>query len=118
MLFIVGIGPGSKDYILPKAIQVLRNSDMILGFERALLSIDFIHNNKQVVKNLKEVISYADENMDKNISVVASGDPCFYGITDFINRSYKGNIKVIPGVSSFQYFSAKLNKQYFNLAYR
>ena len=112
MLFIVGIGPGSKDYILPKAVQVLKNSDVILGFERALLSIDFIYNEKQVVKNLNEVIFYAEENMDKDISVVASGDPCFYGITDFINRSYKGSIEVVPGISSFQYFSAKLNKSW------
>ena len=112
MLFIVGIGPGSKDYILPKAVQVLRNSDMILGFERALLSIDFDYNKKQVVKSLKEVIFYAEKNMDKNISVVASGDPCFYGITDFVNRSYKGSSEVVPGISSFQYFCAKLNKSW------
>lgn len=112
MLFIVGLGPGSKDYILPKALQVLKDSDMILGFERALLSIDFAFNKKQVVKSLKEVIFYAEKNIDKNISVVASGDPCFYGIIDFINRSYKGSIEVVPGISSFQYFSAKLNKSW------
>jgi cobalt-precorrin-7 (C5)-methyltransferase len=114
MLFIVGLGPGSKDYILPKAVQVLRDSDVILGFERALLSIDFVENKKQVVKNLKEVISYTEENTGRNISVVASGDPCFYGITDFVNRNYKGNIEVVPGISSFQYFCAKLNKSWQN----
>lgn len=112
MLFIVGLGPGSKDYILPKAVQVLKNSDVILGFERALNSINFLYNKKQVVKGLKEVISYAEKNTEKNISVVASGDPSFYGITDFINRSYSGRIEVVPGISSFQYFICKLNKSW------
>jgi cobalt-precorrin-7 (C5)-methyltransferase len=112
MLFIVGLGPGSIDYILPKAVQVLKNSDAILGFERALDSIDFDYDKKKIVKSLTEVICYARENMDKNISIVASGDPCFYGITDFINRSYSGNIEVVPGISSFQYFVSKLNKSW------
>lgn len=112
MLFIVGLGPGSKDYILPKATMVLKNSDIILGFERALLSIAFVYNNKQMVRSLKEIIYYAEENMDKTVSIVASGDPCFYGITDYVNKNYKGNIEVVPGISSFQYFCAKLNKSW------
>lgn len=112
MLYIVGLGPGSKDYILPKAVQVLENSDMVLGFQRALSSIDFLYIKKHVVKSLEEIISYSEDNMDKNISVVASGDPCFYGITDFINKNYKGCFRVVPGISSFQYLCAKLNKSW------
>lgn len=112
MLFIVGIGPGSRDYILPKAVQVLKNSDIILGFERALESIDIDYDKKKIVKSLKEVIRYAQENMDKNISIVASGDPCFYGIVNFINRNYSGETKVVPGISSFQYLISKLNKSW------
>ena len=27
MVYIVGIGPGSKDYILPKAIEILKKSN-------------------------------------------------------------------------------------------
>jgi cobalt-precorrin-7 (C5)-methyltransferase len=110
MLYIVGLGPGSKDYILPKAVQVLENSDMVIGFQRALSSIDFLYNDKHVVRSLEEIISYSEDNRDKNISVVASGDPCFYGITDFINKNYKGSFRVVPGISSFQYLCAKLNK--------
>ena len=110
MLYIVGLGPGSKDYILPKAVKVLENSDMVLGFQRALSSIDFLYIKKYVVKSLEEIISYSEDNRDKNISVVASGDPCFYGITDYINKNYKGCFSVIPGISSFQYLCAKLNK--------
>ncbi|MBU5590561.1 precorrin-6y C5,15-methyltransferase (decarboxylating) subunit CbiE [Clostridium sp. MSJ-4] len=112
MLYIVGIGPGHKDYILPKAVEILSNSDFIVGFNRALKSIDFVSVKKIPIKSIEEVLSIAKENEDMKISVIASGDPCFYGISDFINRNYKGNVEVIPGISSFQYLSSKINKSW------
>ena len=36
MVYIVGLGPGNKDYILPKAIDVLNKSDEIIGFRRLI----------------------------------------------------------------------------------
>ena len=32
MVYIVGLGPGNKDYILSKAISTLEKSDVIIGF--------------------------------------------------------------------------------------
>ncbi|WP_010238446.1 precorrin-6y C5,15-methyltransferase (decarboxylating) subunit CbiE [Clostridium arbusti] len=113
MVYIVGLGPGSKEYMLNKAIDTLRQSDMVIGFNRALSSIDFVHEEiKVVVKTLKEILDIIDNNSDKNISIVASGDPCFYGISDYINRNYKGNLVTVPGISSFQYLMSKLNKSW------
>ena len=42
MLYIVGIGPGHKEYILPKAVNILNKCNVILGFSRAIESIDYI----------------------------------------------------------------------------
>lgn len=113
MVYIVGLGPGSKEYMLTKAIDTLRQSDMVIGFNRALSSIDFVHEEiKVVVKNLKEILDIINNNADKSISIVASGDPCFYGISDYINRNYKGSLVTVPGISSFQYLMSKLNKSW------
>ncbi|AJA47363.1 putative cobalt-precorrin-7 C(5)-methyltransferase [Clostridium pasteurianum DSM 525 = ATCC 6013] len=113
MIYIVGLGPGSREYMLVKTIDVLENSDIIIGFKRAMESIAFIKGeNKVVVKNLKEILDIINNDADKSISIVASGDPCFYGISDYINRNYKGDLVTIPGVSSFQYLMAKLNKSW------
>lgn len=112
MVHIVGLGPGSKEYILPKAIEILEKSDIILGFSRALESLDFIKVSKLAVKDLKEILSIIKSNENKNISIPASGDPCFYGISDFIRRNYSGSVEIIPGISSFQYLMAKLNKSW------
>ena len=110
MIYIVGIGPGSKEYILPKASQVIKNCDIVIGFERAIKSIN--HNNKSVIKSLGEALNFIEGNKGKNIAIVASGDPCFYGITDYINKNYREKVQVIPGISSFQYLMSTLNKSW------
>lgn len=113
MIYVVGLGPGSRDYILPRAIETLENSDMIIGFSRALESIDFINVNKVAVKTLSEILKIAEENSSKKISVIASGDPCFYGVTDYIKRNLKErDIDIIPGLSSFQYLMSKIGKSW------
>ncbi|WP_238475922.1 precorrin-6y C5,15-methyltransferase (decarboxylating) subunit CbiE [Clostridium manihotivorum] len=114
MLYIVGIGPGSREYILPKAMGTLEASDLILGFARALESISEVKTDIIAVKELKDIINIANENKDINVSVIASGDPGFYGISNYIRSKYEGPIEVIPGISSFQYFMAKLNKSWQN----
>lgn len=113
MIYIVGLGPGSEDYILPKAIKTLENSDVIIGFSRALESIDFVATDKIAVKGLSEILKVVEENKKKNISIIASGDPCFYGVTDYIKRSLNGEcIEIIPGISSFQYLMSKIGKSW------
>ncbi|MEG0308619.1 MAG: precorrin-6y C5,15-methyltransferase (decarboxylating) subunit CbiE [Clostridium sp.] len=113
MIYIVGIGPGSRDYILPKAIKVLERSDVIIGFSRALESVDFVAKNKIAVTGLAEILKVVEESNNENISIIASGDPCFYGVTDYIKRSLKGyEIEIIPGISSFQYLMSKIGKSW------
>ncbi|MBK1812385.1 precorrin-6y C5,15-methyltransferase (decarboxylating) subunit CbiE [Clostridium sp. YIM B02505] len=114
MLYIVGIGPGSKEYILPKATEILETSDLILGFSRAIESIEHIKTEIITVNSLQEIISIANLNKHKKISVIASGDPGFYGISNYIRAKYEDEMQVIPGISSFQYLMAKLNKSWQN----
>ena len=113
MVYIVGLGPGSKDYILPKAIDTLKKSNVIIGFSRLINDLDFINTNKIVISSLRETLEYIQQNgQDNIISLVASGDPTFFGISEYIKKNYPGNIVVIPGISSFQYLTTKLNKSW------
>lgn len=112
MVYIVGLGPGAREYILPKAIKTLENSEIIIGFERA---IDTIKGLKELekkkfikVNNLKEILLLLENNKSKKISLIASGDPCFYSLLNYIKVNFNGEIELIPGISSFQYLSAKL----------
>ncbi|MDR5587998.1 MULTISPECIES: precorrin-6y C5,15-methyltransferase (decarboxylating) subunit CbiE [Clostridium] len=108
MLFVVGIGPGHKDYIVGKATNVLKSSDVIIGFKRAVDSLDFIDTKKIYLKGLKDLERILEENKNFNISLVASGDPMFYGIVNYLKNNITNNFEVIPGISSFQYLSSKV----------
>ncbi|WP_297427499.1 precorrin-6y C5,15-methyltransferase (decarboxylating) subunit CbiE [Clostridium sp.] len=116
MIYIVGLGPGHRDYIMPKAVEMLRKSHIVLGFKRALDSLDFVDNKKMYINKLSDIDEFLNDekNKDMNVSIVASGDPTFYGITNYINNKTNLNIKVIPGISSFQYLTCKLNLSWSN----
>lgn len=112
MIYIVGIGPGHKDYIMPKAIDTMNNAEIIVGFNRAIDSVSFIKNKKIKIDTITEIIDVLNENRNKNIVIVASGDPLFYGITEYIKKNYSEDIIIIPGLSSFQYLMGRLNKSW------
>lgn len=114
MLYVVGLGPGNKDYMIKAALLELTKADYIIGFKRAIESIEFIKKPKYIAKSLKSILDFAKENKEKKVCIVASGDPLFYGITDYLNKNYIGDIKIVPGISSFQYMMCKLGKSWQN----
>ena len=63
MVYIVGLGPGNRDYILKKAIDILNKSDVIIGFERLIKNLDFVYKEKIVMKSLKETLDYINKYM-------------------------------------------------------
>jgi len=114
VIYIVGIGPGAREYILPKAEEIMENCHVIIGFERAIKSLSYIKKEKIIFNSFVKIFEFIDNNKDKDISVAASGDPCFYGITEYFNRNFNGEFQVVPGISSFQYLMSKLGKSWQN----
>lgn len=108
MIYIVGLGPGNREYILPKALEILKDSDKIIGFDRAVNSIKFLEKESITVSSLKELLDNVNENKDLDIAIIASGDPTFYGITNYLKSKIEEKIEIIPGVSSFQYLTSKV----------
>lgn len=117
MIYIVGLGPGHEDYILPKAIKTLEKCDIVVGFRRALDSLkidDFKKSYMRTLADVEKFISNKSDNTDdndykdKNIAIVASGDPTFYGITNYIKSKAQVSFEIIPGISSVQYLTAKV----------
>ncbi|MGN0144452.1 MAG: precorrin-6y C5,15-methyltransferase (decarboxylating) subunit CbiE [Clostridium sp.] len=107
MIYIVGIGPGNKDYMLQKALNIMEECDLIVGFKRAVESVDFISTHKECMRTLYDLDKYIVEDNNKDIAVIASGDPTFYGITNYIKNKSKIDFEIIPGISSFQYMTCK-----------
>lgn len=65
MIYIVGLGPGHRDYIMPKALEILKKSNIIIGFKRALDSLEFVDNKKIYINKLSDINEYiCDEKIE------------------------------------------------------
>ncbi|MCC7562064.1 MAG: cobalt-precorrin-7 (C(5))-methyltransferase [Methanobrevibacter arboriphilus] len=115
-LFIVGVGPGSKDYLTEKAKNIVKSADVTIGSWRAINVFDDIGEVIGLdVKDLQEKLENAVDlaKNGKKVCVLSTGDPGFSGVLKTIkkiaeNKNFDQNsIEVIPGISSLQLAAAK-----------
>lgn len=111
---ICGIGPGNPDYINKIVWQQVEGADVLIGAQRQLEIFSDFNNTKLVfdgkTAHLKERIEQIKEN---NIVVLVSGDTGFHSLRRFLKQAFPYSIiELYPGISSFQYFYAKLGFGY------
>ena len=112
-LYIVGIGPGSKDYLTLASKKAVESSDIVIGSRRALDLFEIPDHSKIELnaQNMKEDMKLAvlEVKNGKVVALLSTGDPGFSGILKPILKLKEDiNIEVIPGVSSVQLCAAKL----------
>jgi cobalt-precorrin-7 (C5)-methyltransferase len=112
-LYIVGIGPGSKDYLTLASKKAVESSDIVIGSRRALDLFKIPDQGKIELnaQNMKEDMKLAvsEVKSGKIVALLSTGDPGFSGILKPILKMKEDiNIEVIPGVSSVQLCAAKL----------
>ena len=115
-LNVVGIGPGSLDYVTPAARQAVQEADVVIGAERSLSLFRKDIKGEMLpltAKNVNEILHYAAESAEKgkNVALLSTGDPGFSGLLRPILKSTQGKnveVNVIPGVSSVQACAARL----------
>jgi len=122
-IYIIGIGPGSSEYLTKKAIDTVKMSDFTVGSTRAVDLFDDVQNTipfnvKELVDTLKKGVQLA---VDGNVvSILSTGDPGFSGVLNTVLRISKEkdfpkeNIEVIPGISSLQLAAARCHIQWDN----
>lgn len=112
MIYIIGIGINGKDDLSDKALKIIESSGILFGGERHLSYFpDFKGERFAIKSNLKEVVQHIKEGRNKKITVLASGDPGFFGIADYLIKNLgKDNIEIIPNISSMQWAFAKIKE--------
>lgn len=115
MIRLVGIGPGSLKHTTPEAIDAIKAADRVIAFGRIARTAKGIRRDIHVIGKVEEVPGILEEETD--IVILASGDPCFYGILDFLIKRGISIGEVVPGLSSFQYMMAKLKKSWHDAAF-
>jgi cobalt-precorrin-7 (C5)-methyltransferase len=116
-LNIVGIGPGSADYVTPAARKAVQNAELVIGAQRSINLFTADIKGKTVVltaKNLKDSLKQAADSLKsgKNTVLLSTGDPGFSGLLHTVLESglfTAEDVNVIPGISSIQACAARLN---------
>lgn len=110
---IVGIGPGDREYLTIGALETIENSDVLVGSKRSLEPFDYLDAQmvvlepRDIPKTVKKAVSYLDDGF--NVTILSTGDPGFSGMLKTMQKlSPKTKLNVIPGISSIQLASAKL----------
>ena len=110
-IYIIGIGPGNREYILPAANKLIESSDVLIGGRRNLQIFAYLAKETlEISNNLEEVYSYIVDNLNtKKIGVLVTGDPGLYSMLKFLkSRLHDVEIEVVPGISSIQYLCSRL----------
>ena len=110
MIYVIGIGPGLSNLLTPLATEKISKASVVIGSTRQLELVTDKNINKRLLDNkLSDLIVWLKENRDKNIAVLASGDPMLYGIGKLIKKELKDEeVLIVPGISSVQYLFSKL----------
>lgn len=110
-IIVVGIGPGSPDYVPPIAKACIDQAKVLVGSNRALAT--FARKGvetKGITGRIDEALSYiANKLAEDDVVVMVSGDPGYYSLLAALrNRFGARRLSVIPGISSMQLAFARL----------
>jgi len=124
-LYIVGCGAFTLETLTYGAYEVLKNSDIIVGYKKYIDELKKIFPSKhfystgmkQEKERVKKAINFAKEG--KIVSIVSSGDSGIYGMAGLtFELSKESNteidIKVIPGLPALSICSSLLGAPLMN----
>jgi precorrin-6Y C5,15-methyltransferase (decarboxylating) len=108
---IVGVGPGHSAYLSPAALTAIRGCDLLVGGQRNLEAFSNCGKAMIVIEGDLEQLceELCRRAVGQKVAVLVSGDPGIFSIQKLLRRKLVNwEIETIPGISSLQYFCAKL----------
>jgi len=109
MLTVVGMGPAGLHLMTPAAREAVDRADVLVGGKRHLQQFPDFHGETFALgANIPELLAWVDAHQDKNVVIVASGDPLYYGIGSRMVAHFGiERVRIIPGISAVQYLCAQ-----------
>ncbi|MBF8983572.1 precorrin-6y C5,15-methyltransferase (decarboxylating) subunit CbiE [Lutibacter sp. B2] len=114
-IYVLGMGPGSKDYILPITTKIIHQCDVLIGGKRNLQYFENLEKEILYIgSNLKEIVEYTKNNKDeKKIAFLLSGDTGFYSMLSYLKKYFsEEDLEVIPGISAYQYLAGRIGQSW------
>lgn len=110
MITVAGIGPGNPKLVTGEVKEAIEKTETVIAFGRVSRSLGNLRKDYIEIKSVSEVLDIL--NRKENVLILASGDPCFYGILEYLKKKCIEVDNVLPGISSFQYMMGKLKKSW------
>lgn len=112
-LYVVGIGPGNPDYVVPRGLKLIADAKVLVGSERSLL--DFAHEGQlthSVTGKLTELALWIEEQLKRHdVVIMVSGDTGYYSLLPYLKKKFPDTpIDVVPGISSMTFAFARIGE--------
>ena len=110
-IYVVGIGPGEMEYMTPKAIEAIENSDLVIGYKTYIELVRAFFKHKEFISSgmTKEVerckLVLEKALSGKTVALISSGDSGIYGMAgimlEVVNSSKVDiEVEIVPGITA------------------
>jgi len=110
---LVGIGMGNPETRTLGMERAIREADCLIGAKRMLESVDVGNKKTYAAVAAKDIAQCIRSSADQSFAVLLSGDTGFYsGAKALVEKLTDMEVKVLPGISSLQYFCSRLQRSW------
>ena len=109
-IYVVGFGPGGEDQIPPSALEALRKSAVIAGYNLYIdLIKDIVKDKKLIQTPMKKEVERCQMAIDEalkgqTVAMISSGDAGVYGMAGVMHELCENHpeveIEVVPGITA------------------
>jgi precorrin-6Y C5,15-methyltransferase (decarboxylating) len=110
--YIVGAGPGAVSSLTRAAAEIIARVPHVVATERVARALSPLRADIEVVPYSETLLRAAGKSGDT--AVLVSGDAGFYSAAKTLapKLAELGDVRVLPGIGSLQYFCARLRTSY------
>lgn len=118
---VIGIGPGHKEEMTFKAVEAMKDSDIIVGYNTYIALVRDMIQGKEVVGNgMRQEVDRCQKAVDlavegHKVAVISSGDPGVYGMAGLVLEllqkvpaEKRPECEIIPGLTAANTSAAAL----------
>ena len=109
-IYVIGIGPGNYEQMTGRAIQAMKDSDVIIGYTVYVdLVKEYFSDKEFMTTPMKKevdrcVLAFEEAKKGKTVSMICSGDAGVYGMSGLmyeVGERYEDvELEIIPGVTA------------------
>ena len=109
-IYLVGAGIKGREEFGAKALEVIAKGEVLIGAQRHLDIFPDYPGAKMVLGELSVMLEFIRKT-EQRVTVLASGDPNFFGLSRFLLRNLpKERIEIFANVTSMQYAFARIKE--------